>query len=55
MLHLNDHLYTKLMCILWGNKFLVSHRRLHKPKHFHGLSPLEKAHVSKDIELEVIR
>ena len=41
MLHLNDHLYTKLMCLFVGNEFLVSHRKLHIPKHFHRLSPLE--------------
>ena len=40
MLHLNNHLYTKTMSFV-GSKFLVSHRRLHTPKHFHELSPLE--------------
>ena len=41
MLHLNDHLYTKLMCLFVGSEFLVSHRRLCTPRHFYGLSPLE--------------
>ena len=41
MLHLNDHLYTKLMCLFVGSEFLVSHRRLRTPRHFYGLSQLE--------------
>ena len=41
MLHLNDHLYTKLMCLFVGIEFLVSHCRLRTPRHFYGLSPLE--------------
>ena len=36
MLHLNDHLYTKLMCLLWAVNFLCR-----MSKHFHGLSQLE--------------
>ena len=31
MLHLNDHLYTKLMCLFVGSEFLGSHRRLCPP------------------------
>ena len=38
---LNDHLYSKLMCLFVGSEFLVLHRRLCTPRHFHGLSPLE--------------
>ena len=41
MLHLNDHLYTKHMCIFVGSEFLVSHCKLHTPRHFYGLSQLE--------------
>ena len=41
MLHLNDHLYTKLMCLFVGSKFLVSHCRLCTPRYFYGLSLLE--------------
>ena len=41
MLHLNDHLYTKLMCLFLSSEFFVSHRRLRTPRHFYGLSPLE--------------
>ena len=41
MLYLNDHLYTKLMCLFVGSEFLVSHRKLLMPKHFHKRSPLE--------------
>ena len=41
MLHLNDHLYTKLMCLFLSSEFLVSHRRLRTPGHFYGLSSLE--------------
>ena len=41
MLHLNDRLYTKLMCLFEGSKFLVSHRKLRTPRHFYELSPLE--------------
>ena len=41
MLQLNDHLYTKVMCLFVGSEFLVSHRRLRTPRHFYGLLPLE--------------
>ena len=41
MLHFNDHLYSKLMCLFVGSEFLVSHHRLHTPRHFYALSPLE--------------
>ena len=41
MLHLHDHLYTKLMCFFMGSEFLVSHRRLRTPRYFYELSPLE--------------
>ena len=41
MLHLNNHLYTKLMCLFMDSEFLVSHCRLRTPKHFYGLSLLE--------------
>ena len=40
MLNLNDHLYTKLMCLFVGCKFL-SHRKVRTPRHFYGLSQLE--------------
>ena len=40
MLHLNDHLYTKLMCLLWAVNFWCR-TRLRMPKHFQGLSLLE--------------
>ena len=33
-------LYSKSMCLFVGNRFLVSHRELCKPRHFYGLSPL---------------
>ena len=41
MLHLNDHLYTKLMCLFVGSEFLMSHCRLRTPRNFYGLTPLE--------------
>ena len=41
MLHLNDHLYAKLMCLFVCSKFLVSHHRSHTPRHFYGLSLYE--------------
>ena len=41
MLHINDHLYTKLMCLFVGSEFLVLHSRLRSPRHFYCLSPLE--------------
>ena len=37
MLHLNDYLYSKLMCLFVGSEF----HRLRTLKHFHGISPLE--------------
>ena len=40
-LMLQDHLYTKLMCLFVGSEFLVSHHRLHTLRHFYGLSLLE--------------
>ena len=40
MIHLNDHLIFKTMCLVVGSEFFVSHRSLHKPKQFYGLSPL---------------
>ena len=33
-------LYSKSMHLFVGSGFLVSHRRLRKPRHFYGLSPL---------------
>ena len=41
MIHFNDHFIFKTMCLFVGSKFLVSHRRLRKPRHFYSLSPLE--------------
>ena len=40
MIHLNDHFIFKTMFLFVGSKFLVSHHRLRKPRHFYGLSPL---------------
>ena len=34
-------LYSKSMRLFVGSGFLVSHRRLCKPRHFYGLSPLK--------------
>ena len=33
-------LYLKFISLFVGSVFLVSHRRLRKPRHFYGLSPL---------------
>ena len=33
-------LYSKFMCLFVDSGFLVSHRKLRKPRHFYGLSPL---------------
>ena len=41
MLHFNDNLYKKLMCLFMGQRILVSHHRLRTPRHFRELSPLE--------------
>ena len=41
MKHLNDHFIFKTMLLFVGSEFLVSHRRLHKPRHFYSLSSLE--------------
>ena len=41
MLHLNDHLYTKLMCLFMGSEVLVSHRKLRTLRQFYGLSTLK--------------
>ena len=41
MIHLNDNFIFKTMCLFVGSEFLVSHRRLCKPKHFYALSSLE--------------
>ena len=40
MIHHNDHFIFKIMCLFVGSVFLVSHRRLYKPRHFYSLSSL---------------
>ena len=40
MIHLNDHFIFKTIRLFVSNKFLVSHPRLCKPRHFYRLSPL---------------
>ena len=41
MIHLNDHFIFKTMYQFVGSEFLVSHVRLHKPRNFYSLSPLD--------------
>ena len=41
MIHHNDHFIFKIHApFFMGSGFLVSHRRIHRPRHFYGLSPL---------------
>ena len=46
MIHHNDHFIFKIhfifniMLLCVGSEFLVSHHRIHKPRHFYGISPL---------------
>ena len=40
MIHHNDHFIFKIIRLCVVRRFLVSHRGLHKPKHFYSLSPL---------------
>ena len=40
MIHHKAHFIFKIMHFFMGSGVLVSHRRLCKPRHFYGLSPL---------------